>query len=111
MGQVVTNLLGNAIKYSPEADKIVVSTALRHDEMTCSIQDFGIGIPTDMKDKVFDRFFRAYGEKFGTFPGLGLGLHISSEIIKRMAGEIWVESEEGSGSTFHFSLPLYQSRQ
>jgi PAS domain S-box-containing protein len=110
VGQVITNLLGNAIKYSPAADKIVIKTALRDDEIVCSVQDFGIGIPPEMKDKVFDRFFRAYGEKFGTFPGLGLGLHISSEIVKRMAGEIWVESHEGQGSTFHFSLPLYQNR-
>lgn len=70
------------------------------------MQDFGVGIPKDKQDKVFERFFRASGLGKDTFPGLGLGLYISSEIIKRLKGRIWVESIEGKGSTFCFILPI-----
>ena len=72
------------------------------------MKDSGIGIPQDRKDHVFERFYRVNGTNEMTFPGLGLGLYISSEIIKRHNGKIWVESEVGSGSTFYFSLPVSQ---
>jgi signal transduction histidine kinase len=69
------------------------------------IQDFGIGISKEKQDKVFDRFFRA-GDVDDTFAGLGLGLFISSEIVKRHGGRIWVKSVKGEGSTFCFTLPI-----
>lgn len=106
IGQVITNLITNAIKYSPNADKIVIFTKKEKDEVRLCVQDFGIGIPDDKKDKVFEQFYRVSGDKQHTFPGLGLGLYISSEIIKREGGKIWVTSIEGRGSTFCFSLPL-----
>ena len=106
IGQVITNLITNAIKYSPNADKIIVSTSLLNEEIRLCVQDFGIGIPGDKTEKVFEQFYRVSGEKQHTFPGLGLGLYISSEIIKREDGRIWVNSEEGKGSTFCFSLPV-----
>ncbi|WP_256009071.1 PAS domain-containing sensor histidine kinase [Desertivirga xinjiangensis] len=105
VGQVITNLITNAIKYSPDADKIVVYTRLENENVKLCVQDFGIGIPNDRKDKVFEQFYRVSGTKEHTFPGLGLGLYISSEIIKREGGEIWVNSAVGKGSTFCFSLP------
>lgn len=106
IGQVLTNLITNAIKYSPHANKIVVKTKLNKEFVELSVQDFGVGIPKEKQEKVFEQFFRVSGPKQDTFPGLGLGLYISSEIIKREGGRIWVESAEGKGSTFCFCLPF-----
>jgi len=106
ISQVITNLITNAIKYSPHTDKIIVSTRLENEEVITCVQDFGIGIPCDKKDKVFEQFYRVSGNKQHTFPGLGLGLYISSEIIKREGGRMWVNSVEGKGSTFCFALPV-----
>jgi PAS domain S-box-containing protein len=105
ISQVITNLITNAIKYSPHSDKIIVSTKLENKEVTVCVQDFGIGIPEDKADRVFEQFYRVSGNKQHTFPGLGLGLYISSEIVKREGGRMWVNSVEGKGSTFCFALP------
>ena len=104
--QVITNLLTNAIKYSPHANEVIVHTIHKGDEVELCVQDFGIGISAEKQDKVFEQFYRVSGSKEYTFPGLGLGLYISSEIIKRLHGRIWVNSVEGKGSTFCFSIPL-----
>lgn len=109
IGQVVTNLITNAIKYSPHSDQIIISTKLEGREIIVCVKDFGIGIPVDKTDKVFEQFYRVSGNKQHTFPGLGLGLYISSEIIKREGGRMWVNSVEGKGSTFCFALPAYDS--
>jgi signal transduction histidine kinase len=105
-GQVLTNLISNAIKYSPRADKILVQLAATSTDITVSVKDYGVGIPLEKSSHVFERFYRVSGPTENTFPGLGLGLYISSEIIKREGGRIWVESNIGEGSTFHFSLPV-----
>jgi two-component system CheB/CheR fusion protein len=105
-GQVLTNLLSNAIKYSPHAKKIIVSSKLEKNSITVCVQDFGIGIKKELLNKVFERFFRVSEAKLNTFPGLGLGLYIADEIIKRQGGSINVESTNGKGSTFCFSLPV-----
>ncbi len=110
IGQVITNLITNAIKYSPHADKIIIHTSLKNNEVQLCVQDFGIGIPKDKLEKVFEQFYRVSGDMQHTFPGLGLGLYISSEIIKRVGGKIWVTSNEGEGSTFCFSLPIVAER-
>ncbi len=106
ISQVLTNLVTNAIKYSPDADRIIVKAEIDNGEVTVCVEDFGIGIKEDVKDKVFEQFYRVSGDKQHTFPGLGLGLYISSEIIKREGGRIWVNSVQGKGSTFCFALPL-----
>lgn len=105
-GQVLANLLTNAIKYSPEADKVIVSISGKDNKVICSVTDFGIGIGKENQKYIFDRFYRESESHANTFPGLGLGLYISSEIIKRQGGKIWVESEKGKGSVFSFSLPV-----
>lgn len=106
-GQVLTNLISNAIKYSPNAKKIEIQArAEREGFVKVCVRDFGVGIPKRKQDKLFERFYRISGPKENTFPGLGLGLYISSEIVKRQGGRIWVESESGKGSTFCFMLPL-----
>ncbi len=106
ISQVMSNLIGNAIKYSPNADKILITTRLTDEGCVLfSVRDFGIGIPEDKKDKVFEQYYRVSGSKEHTFPGLGLGLYISSEIIKRSGGRIFVNSIEGKGSEFCFEIP------
>lgn len=104
--QVVANLLTNAIKYSPDADRIIIYTEDHGHEVQLCVQDFGIGISREKRDKVFEQFYRVSGTKQHTFPGLGLGLYICSEIVKFLDGRIWVNSVEGKGSTFCFALPL-----
>lgn len=105
ISQVMTNLISNAIKYSPDADEIIVSTELKDGMVKFSVRDFGIGIPQDKQQKVFEQYYRVSGTKEHTFPGLGLGLYISSEIIKRTGGKIYVHSVEGNGSDFCFEIP------
>lgn len=103
--QVVTNLLTNATKYSPDANRIIVYSENKGDNVQFCVQDFGIGIKKEKSDRVFEQFYRVSGTREHTFPGLGLGLYISSEIVKRLGGRIWVDSVEGKGSTFCFTIP------
>lgn len=105
ISQVMSNLISNAIKYSPDADEIIVSTEISGNMVKFSVKDFGIGIPEDKRQKVFEQYYRVSGTKEHTFPGLGLGLYISSEIIKRTGGSIYVHSIEGKGSDFCFEIP------
>ncbi|WP_316823132.1 PAS domain S-box protein [Pedobacter gandavensis] len=106
IAQVVINLITNAIKYSPDADRIMIYTEDRDTEVQLCVQDFGIGLGTDKLDRVFEQFYRVSGTKEHTFPGLGLGLYISSEIIKQHKGKIWVNSVMEQGATFCFSIPI-----
>ena len=106
IGQVLSNFLNNAIKYCPDSKKIVVDIENDEEMAICSVQDFGIGIRQDQHEKIFERFHRVSGSNLHTYPGLGLGLFIAKEIIERHDGKIWIESEEGKGSIFYFSLPL-----
>jgi PAS domain S-box-containing protein len=108
IGQVVTNLLSNAIKYSPHDKKIIVTTSVSRKDVTLCVQDFGIGIPKEKQDQVFDRFFRV-GDAADTFAGLGLGLFISAEIVRRHGGRMWVDSTLGKGSMFCFQFPVKHS--
>jgi len=106
IGQVITNFLSNAIKYSSDANSIEVKSILKNDEVILSVQDHGIGISPELQHLVFDQFYRVGGNLQHTYPGLGLGLYISAEIIKNEGGRIWVKSEEGKGSTFYFALKI-----
>jgi two-component system CheB/CheR fusion protein len=104
-GQVLTNLLSNAIKYSPKAKKIIVSSKIKTDAVTVCVQDFGIGIKEELIGKVFDKFFRVSEPVLNTFPGLGLGLYIAAEIVRRQGGKIEAKNTSGKGMTFCFTLP------
>ncbi len=106
LGQVLINFLSNAIKYSQSTNKIIVKTENDKKSVIVSVEDFGMGLTPKEQAKVFERFNRAGQEGPGGLPGLGLGLYISKEIIKRHKGKIWVESKKGKGSTFFFSLPI-----
>ncbi|MES2437097.1 MAG: PAS domain-containing sensor histidine kinase [Patescibacteria group bacterium] len=106
IGQVITNFITNAIKYSPNAQKIVIKTSCKSGYLTCMVQDFGIGISKQDLPRIFDQFYRSSLSSKTTFPGLGLGLFISKEIITRHKGEIWVESSSKKGTTFCFKIPI-----
>ncbi len=105
LGQVLDNLLTNAIKYSPGAERIIIRFTSTAEYLTVSVQDFGIGIPTTEQKKVFKRFYRVSGKSRLTTDGLGVGLSIAHQIIEHYEGKLWVKSVEGQGSTFSFSLP------
>ncbi len=104
-----TNLLTNAVKYSPKKDKIIIKAKKVGNEAVVSVQDFGIGIPKDKQERIFEKLYQVTDPDVKTFPGLGMGLYISNEIIKRHEGRMWVKSEKGKGATFYFSLPLNQN--
>jgi len=104
--QVLGNLLENAVKYSPDGSEIIVSVEDRSEQLVTSVRDRGIGIPADELGQVFERFHRGRQVSSTNYGGLGLGLYISKQIIERHGGSIWVESAEGVGTTFYFSLPV-----
>jgi signal transduction histidine kinase len=106
IGQVITNLLLNAVKYSPDADTVEVTCVLEGNNAVVYITDFGIGIKQKDQEKIFERFYRVEGKNEKRFPGFGIGLFIASEIIERHGGKIAVKSEPGKGSVFYFSLPV-----
>jgi two-component system CheB/CheR fusion protein len=109
--QVVRNLVSNAIKYSPDSNKIIITTKSDNDTLIVGIQDFGIGISPDEQNRVFERFFRVSSPKGKIFSGLGLGLYVSAEIVKRHNGRIWIESTKGKGSIFYIELPTKKSSE
>jgi signal transduction histidine kinase len=111
IGQVLTNLLTNALKYSPQATTVVVRLTPGTESATVSVQDFGIGIAPEKHALVFERFFRVSDPEHKTFPGLGLGLFISAQIVERHGGRMWLESRVGVGSTFFFTIPLGGPRE
>ncbi|HEX9982918.1 MAG TPA: ATP-binding protein [Thermoanaerobaculia bacterium] len=104
--QVLGNLLENAVKYSPDGSEIFVSVDDRADNIVTAVCDRGIGIPADELGQVFERFHRGRQVSSTNYGGLGLGLYITKQIIERHGGTIWVESKEGMGTTFYFSLPV-----
>lgn len=103
--QVVTNLITNAIKYSDESKDIVVRVKKEEKKVVVSVQDLGIGIGKEQQKRIFDRLYQVTDSREKTFPGLGMGLYISKEIVLRHKGKIWVESVKDEGATFSFSLP------
>src|SRR6266852_5193896 len=108
IGQVLINLLNNAIKYSPQGDRVLVRVAISQNKALVSVQDFGIGIAKEHQHKIFERFYQVTDAEEKTYPGLGIGLYISYEIVKRHGGQMWVESKKGEGASFYFTLPLFQ---
>ncbi len=108
ISQVINNLISNAIKYSPGSDKVEVYVSRVGNFIKISVKDYGMGINAQDKAKIFDRFFRARDIQ-KKFPGLGIGLYISHEIIVNHNGTLWVESEVGEGSTFSFTLPIMKN--
>ncbi len=108
LGEVIGNLIDNAIKYSNEGGAINVTTAAKGDLVELSVQDHGIGMPGNVVSNLFQKFYRSHRSR-ETVAGTGIGLYISKAIVESHGGTINVSSEEGRGSTFTISLPTYQS--
>jgi signal transduction histidine kinase len=104
--QVLTNLIFNAIKYSPNGGDITVTAEKQDKTVKVSVTDQGIGIPANMLKNIFSRFYRIPDTSVQTYPGMGLGLYISAGIVALHGGTISVESKVNDGSTFYFILPV-----
>jgi two-component system phosphate regulon sensor histidine kinase PhoR len=104
--QVLTNLINNAIKYSPDGGVVMVSARSTGAEVEVSVEDHGIGIPREHLDKIFARFHRVEGGDTRRAGGTGIGLYLVKHLVEAHHGRIWVQSEVGKGSTFAFTIPL-----
>jgi len=104
MEQVLVNLIHNAIKFTPPGGRINISARAEGDKLLVSVSDTGVGIPEDDLPRVFERFYKADKARAGG--GTGLGLAIAKHVVEAHGGRIWVESVEGRGATFSFTLPL-----
>jgi two-component system phosphate regulon sensor histidine kinase PhoR len=109
VAQVLTNLIGNALKFSKEGTSIKLSAALSGSYVTVYVADTGLGIPLDQQGRIFERFYQVVDHSYSRPKGTGLGLAIAAEIVKMHGGEIGVHSEPGKGSVFHFTLPVEKS--
>jgi PAS domain S-box-containing protein len=106
--QVLSNLISNAIKYTPDGGGISIKANYGHDEIVVSVQDTGIGIPLTDQPHIFDKFYRVDRPEQAHIKGTGLGLAITRSIVEKLDGRIWVQSEVNAGSTFSFALPTIQ---
>ncbi|WP_114941497.1 PAS domain-containing protein [Mucilaginibacter endophyticus] len=106
ISSVVSNFLSNAVKYSSRGSSIEISAFQSENNIIVSVRDYGIGISDADKERLFERYYRVESNRTSHISGFGIGLYLSAEIIGRHEGRIWVESEEGKGSTFSFALPL-----
>jgi signal transduction histidine kinase len=105
--QVITNLLSNALKYSPAGGKIILSSQFENDLAHIYVQDHGIGIPSHALEQVFDPYSRIESGTTRYITGTGLGLPIVRQIVQMHGGQVWAESVLGQGSIFHFTLPFH----
>ncbi len=103
---MVTNLLNNAIKYSPNGGNIVLSSELKDEQVHVWIQDSGVGIPANALEKIFEPYTRIASGATRFVEGSAIGLAIVRQIMQIHGGKVWAESTLGAGSTFHFTLPL-----
>lgn len=108
MQVVLSNLINNAIKFSPKGGQIDIQVDKQGEEAWLSVRDKGIGVPADKLDRIFKRFYQVEGSLSRQYEGMGLGLAIAKELVELHQGRIWAESEAGQGSTFYVALPLIQ---
>ena len=105
VAQVLTNLVDNAVKYSPDGGQVAVALEQHNHHVRFSVRDEGLGIPPTEQQRIFEKFYRLDPNLTRGVGGTGLGLYISRELVYRMGGRMWVSSELGEGSTFYFELP------
>ena len=110
IGQVLHNLLSNAIKYSPRDAPVVITVDANDAEACVSVRDFGAGLAPEDQERIFQRFYRSSDRQTHTVTGLGLGLYIASEIVRKHQGIIGVDSRKDEGARFYFTLPLAQTQ-
>jgi signal transduction histidine kinase len=106
ISSVISNLISNAVKYSPNSKRVEIGYHISGNSIVVSVKDEGFGINPPDLDKIFDRYYRVETNDTQHISGFGIGSYLSAEIIRRHDGEIWAKSEIGKGSTFFFSLPL-----
>lgn len=111
LAEVLQNLLDNAVQYTLSRGKITVSAKAREGEAVITVTDTGIGIPKADQSRIFERFYRVDAARSREAGGTGLGLSIAKHIVEAHGGRIWVESELGQGSDFHFSVPLFDQER
>jgi len=104
--QVLTNIVDNAIKYSPDGGAITVQIAPNDRFLRFAVVDHGLGIPVSEQTRIFEKFYRLDPDMTRGIGGTGLGLYICRELVRRVDGRLWVESQEGKGSTFNVEIPL-----
>lgn len=105
LGQVLVNLLHNAVKFSPEGGDVTVRVRVDGHEVVTSVEDHGIGIPKSVQGRIFERFYKADRARVRG-GGTGLGLSIARHVVEGHNGRVWVVSDEGAGSTFSFAIPV-----
>jgi signal transduction histidine kinase len=105
VGSVISNMISNAIKYSPHGKQVEICCNVIGNTVQISVKDQGIGISEEDVPRLFDRFYRVESNETELISGFGIGLYLSAEIVQHHHGKIWVESKVGRGSTFFFSLP------
>ena len=108
--QAIHNLLTNAIKYTPEQGQVTVTLQREENDIHFSVHDTGYGIPEDAQSSIFQKFFRAGNVVSKDTEGNGLGMYVTKSVIESSGGEVWFESKEGEGSTFHVTLPVEGSK-
>lgn len=106
LDQVLQNLLGNAVKYSPRGSEVLVEVRRNGDRALLSVQDQGVGIPAEALPHLFERFYRVVRPETASISGVGVGLYVVREIVRLHGGEVWASSVLGEGSTFTVALPL-----
>ena len=100
--QILVNLLGNAVRFTPPGGRISVVARMEHSEATVRVADTGVGIPSDLVANIFDPYEQAHRGRGGS----GIGLMVVRSLVEAHGGRVWVESEEGRGSCFTFTLPV-----
>jgi two-component system phosphate regulon sensor histidine kinase PhoR len=111
LAEVLQNLLDNAIQYTPPGGQIMLSASAEGSEVTFTVSDTGIGIPQTDQPRIFERFYRVDVARSREVGGTGLGLAIAKHLVEVHGGRIWVESEVGQGSQFHFTVPVFDAER
>jgi two-component system phosphate regulon sensor histidine kinase PhoR len=111
LSEVLQNLLDNAIQYTPSGGRITVGASAQNGEVTFTVSDTGIGIPRVDQPRIFERFYRVDVARSREVGGTGLGLSIAKHLVDAHGGRIWVESEVGQGSQFHFTVPVFDQER
>jgi two-component system phosphate regulon sensor histidine kinase PhoR len=104
--QVLTNLIGNAIKFSESGEKVTLTASISATELQVQVKDNGVGVPPEALERIFSRYYQVDDKSERSAMGTGLGLNIAKKVVEGHGGRIWAESEAGQGSTFCFTLPV-----